>query len=267
MIHRLSFTTAISYLHFMKYNLFLLISVLVVFTACENTTEDLVAESYKDYYPLQVGKFIAYRIDSTVFTKSGSMIETHKYQVKHTVHAETTDNQGRKVFLVNRLIRDEAGTSAWLENGSYIVTPLSDRVEVTENNMRVIKLIDPVKAGFSWRGNAYLPSSPFRPPYDMDAGSDMNEWVFSYTNFGDTTVNGQQYQNVWTVAQNNHVLNFPVTPDTRIALKEVGLEKYAKNIGLVYKVFDLYEYQGPHADNPQGTYTGFGITMWMIDHN
>lgn len=251
----------------MKYNLFLFISVLVAFTACESTTEELVAESYKDYYPLQVGKYITYRLDSTVFTKSGSVIETHKYQVKHTVHAETTDNLGRKVYIVNRLIRDEAGTSAWLENGSYSVTPLSDRVEVTENNMRVIKLIDPVKAGFSWRGNAYLTTSPYMPIYDMGAGSNMNQWLFSYSNFGDTTVNGHTYPNVWSVDHANNIMNLPPAPGTSAyGLMEVSNEKYAKGIGLVYRKHHVYEYQPGHADNAyQPTYIGFGVEMWMIN--
>ena len=38
---------------------------------------------------------------------------------------------------------------------------------------------------------------------------------------------------------------------------------YSKNIGLVYRKFELWEYQ----TSPNTHYTGFGITMWMIDHN
>lgn len=238
-----------------------------VLTSCENSREEFVTENWQEYYPLQPGKSITYRLDSVVFVQSGSRMETHKYQVKHTVQSEITDAQGRKAFLIHRLIRNEAGTSPWLENGSYTVTPLADKAEVVEQNMRVIKLHNPVKKNFSWRGNAYLPGSPYRPAYNMDAGSDMNEWQFMYTNFGDTAVNGQSYQNVWTVSQNHYILNFPITPNTSIAVMEVAEEKYAKNVGLVYKNFQLYEYQRPNVDNPQATYTGFGITMWMIGHD
>jgi hypothetical protein len=48
---------------------------------------------------------------------------------------------------------------------------------------------------------------------------------------------------------------------------EKGKELYAKGIGLVYKNLEIYERQPPNVDNPQQTYTGFGITMWMVEHN
>ena len=250
----------------MKY---ILASFLLVFafTACENSKEEFVTETYEAYFPLQIGKSITYRLDSLVFTQSGSLIETHKYRVKHTIQSEITDAQGRKAFLVNRLINNETGTGPWLKNGNYIITPLADQVEVSENNLRVIKLHNQFKKGFSWKGNTYLPLAPYRPAYDMDAGSEMNKWQFEYSNYGDTTVNGQQYQNVWTVSQNDYVLNIPPPTPGSIGVKEVGKEQYAKGIGLVYKNLEIYERQPPNVDNPQQTYTGFGITMWMVEHN
>lgn len=252
----------------MKFKFLYIFLIPVIFSACENSKEEFVTESFTEYFPLVVGKSITYRLDSTVFTKSGSQVETHKYQVKHTVQTEIADNQGRKSFLVNRLIRNEAGTSAWLENGNYIITPLENKVEVVENNLRVIKLQNPLKKNFSWRGNAYLPTSPYRPAFDMDAGSDMNQWQFTYSNFGDTTVNGQQYQNVWTVSQKDFSLNINPPILTALGVKEFGLEQYAKGIGLVYKKYEIYERQpASNVDNPQITYTGFGVTMWMIEHD
>ncbi len=253
----------------MRLKFFYAILLVVVFSACENSKEEFVTESYKEYFPLGISKSITYRVDSTVFTQSGSKVEVHKYQVKHTVQSEIADNQGRKAYLINRLIRNEAGTTPWLENGNYTVTPLDDQAEVVENNLRVIRLRNPMKKNFSWRGNAYLPGSPYRPAYDMDAGSDMNQWQFTYSDFGDTTVNGQSYQNVWSVEHANNVLNLPPVPGTNAyGLMEVSREKYAKGIGLVYRKHDVYEYQPGHADNSyQPAYSGFGITMWMIEHN
>ncbi|MFV0606119.1 MAG: hypothetical protein ACK5NK_09785 [Niabella sp.] len=254
----------------MKYYHFILIAIVSLsLTACEQTTEDFVTETYESYYPLQVGKYITYRLDSLVFVQSGSVPETHRYMVKHTISAEITDASGRKAFLVNKLINNENGSGPWLENGNYTVTPLADQVEVNEDNLRVIKLHNPFKLGFGWKGNAYLPTSPYRPAYDMDAGSEMNTWTFSYSNNNDTTVNGHQYQNVWTVLQNEFVLNLPPTPGVKAyGLMEVGKEQYSKNIGLVFKDYKIYEYQPGHADNgEQPSYTGFGITMWMVDHN
>jgi hypothetical protein len=66
--------------------------------------------------------------------------------------------------------------------------------------------------------------------------------------------------------------------DTQIALNITALDKYAKNIGLVYKEQTLWEHQNDFSItiNPVTRDTvksyrpysyGFGIRMWMIDHN
>lgn len=254
----------------MKYWQLILTGVVIsmALASCQNTTEGFITESVVDYYmPLQPGKYITYRLDSTVFVKSGSVIETHKYQVKHTVQQKIVDNLGNLSYLINRTISNETGASPWVENGAYWVTPFENRIEVSENNLRTVPLRMPLKQGFSWKGNSMMPGSPYKPLFNMDTGNDINTWDFVYISYGDTTVQNNNYKNVWSVAQSDYTLNIPPTANTSIGSKEVSSEKYAKGIGLVYKNFQLYEYQGPHADNPQPSYTGFGITLWMIDHN
>jgi hypothetical protein len=253
----------------MKYanNFILLLLAAIIFFSCKNETETLISDNVTDYVPLQVGKYITYRLDSITFVKSGSMIETHKYQVKHIVQTETTDNQGRKTYVIQRLLNDSTASGAWMANGNYLITPTTDHIEVIDNNLRVVVLQMLMKLNFSWSGNQYLPHSPYSSLYDMNAGSDMNTWTFSYSNFGSEAYYGQSYSNVWTVVQNNNIQNIPPSSINTYGEKEVSIEKYSKNIGLVYKDYEIYEHQPPNADNPSGYYMGFGITMWMIDHN
>lgn len=254
----------------MKYFCNILTSVLCCFflTSCQNTNENFVTDNITDYFiPLQTGKYITYRLDSTVFVKSGASIEIHKYQVKHTVQQQIMDNLGNRSYLIHRTISNETGTGPWVDNGNYWVTPTENRIEVIENNLRYVPLRMPLKTGFTWKGNSMMPGSPYKPLFNMDTGSDINTWDFVYTSFGDTTVQNNNYKNVWSVSHSNFILNIPPTANTSIGAKEVSSEKYAKGIGLVFKDFQLYEYQGPHADNPQPSYNGFGITLWMIDHN
>lgn len=47
--------------------------------------------------------------------------------------------------------------------------------------------------------------------------------------------------------------------------KNLGIEKYVKNIGLVYREFEMWEFQPDSGPNP--FYIGFGVKMRMIDHN
>lgn len=71
-----------------------------------NEKEEFVTEQLNEYIPLQVGKYITYRIDSLVFTNFGRTIETRRYQVKEQVDAQITDNLGRPSFRIYRYLRD-----------------------------------------------------------------------------------------------------------------------------------------------------------------
>jgi hypothetical protein len=244
-----------------------LFTVCLFFASCREEKEFLQMDSIEDFYPLQVGKSITYRLDSTIFARSGTVIEVHKYQVKHTVIQETEDN-GQKAYLVQRLINNENATGPWVNNGTYLVIPSSRKVETLDNNLRVVNLQAPLRQDFSWKGNSQLPFAPYQQLFEMSTGYDMNTWDFYYASFGNEDIQGQHYENVWTVEQRDESLNIPPTPQTSIGFKERSVEKYAKGIGLVYKDFQLYEYQGAGgSDNPEAHYIGFGITMWMIHHN
>lgn len=248
--------------------LFSLVLLSIVTYSCREKNSDFVPkESIRDYFPVEVGKFITYRIDSTVFVRSGGSMEIHRYQVKHTVTGTTKDNQGNDVFTVDRTLRNADGLGDWRPNGRYYITVNENSVEVNEDNLKVTKLVNPVTLGTKWKGNSKLPITPYLSMYDSEAGKEMNQWNFSLYNFGDTTVENINYTNVWSVQQNNYTLNIPVTPNTQIGLMEVGFEKYSKNIGLVYKNLQIYDFQGKNDTNPQDAYSGFGIKMWMIDHN
>ncbi|HOZ85791.1 MAG TPA: hypothetical protein PK191_09890 [Niabella sp.] len=239
-----------------------------MFASCQQETVEFKADSLADYFPLQVGKSSTYRLDSTVFVKSGSVVEIHRYQVRHTVVKETVDNANRKTFIVQRFINNEFGTGVWQSDGTFMITPTDKSIEVVDNNLRVTVLQAPLKSDFEWKGNSKLSFAPYAQLFEMGAGNDMNKWNFIYTGFGNETYEGQQYLDVWTVEQNNETLNIPPTTGTQYGSKEVSIEKYAKGVGLVFKDFQLYEYQRGNADSGNTPYyIGFGITMWMISHN
>ena len=241
----------------------LVIAGLILFS-CSNKTEEFVSEKLSEYLPLQPGKYITYRLDSLVFTSFGGMPVTHRYQVKHLVDAQITDNLGRPSYRVYTYIRDSAGTQPWEANGTYNVTPLATQTEVTEDNYRIIKLHLPIKEGFQWRGNTYLPDRPYYPAYDLLNHSDLKEWDFTYDVFESaTSYRGNNYTNVYTVLEADEHQNAPVTNLDALGYNTESIEKYSKSVGLVYRKYEIWDYQ----TSPTKHYTGFGITQWMIDHN
>lgn len=248
----------------MRYRLGLIAFILISLFSCSEK-EELPLEPLSDYLPLEPGKYITYRIDSLVFTNFQRDIETHSYQVRHQVDALVTDNEGRPSYRVYRFLRNADGSGEWINNGSYFITPLRDRIEVVENNLRFIKLHAPLREGYNWKGNSYLHSTPYES-FGLQPGY-LENWDYNYDSFEPSfTHDGYEYNDVWTVEEENSSKNFPVEDPTDFGSKERAVEKYAKNIGLVYREFMIAEYQ-PNISGPEPYYSGFGITMWMIDHN
>ncbi len=233
-----------------------------------NKKEELVTDSLSDYLPLVTGKYITYRLDSMVFTNFGRTTEIHKYQVKHQVDALITDNLGRPAYRVFRYIRDSAGTQAWQPSGSYFITPLDNQVELTEDNLRFIKLHLPFRDGFSWKGNRYLPTDPYGPLYNFSNDDNMEDWDYHYNGQpGSFSYMNNNYSNVYSVEEVDESFNVPITNTGAYAARSRAVENYSKGIGLVYRQYELWEYQ-PNTGGAGGPYkTGFGITLWMIDHN
>lgn len=247
---------------------FAAIGFLFSITSCKKETEEFATDAIADYLPLAVGKYITYRIDSTVFTNFGRNEEIHKYRVKHIVDAQVPDNLGRPSYRIVRYLNDSLGTGPWVENGSYFITPLFDQAEVIEDNLRFIKLHLPFKLNTDWKGNKYLADRPYASLYTFSNDEGMNDWDYSLDNFdASLSIGGQTINDVYTVYHMDDALNAPVTDFNSGGWRTLSIEKYAKNIGLVTRDLILWEYQ-PNSGGPGSGYkTGFGIKMWMIEHN
>jgi len=234
--------------------------------SCKTEKQDLEVETIADYIPLKTGKFITYRLDSLVFINSGRAEETHSYQEKHAIDAQIMDNLGRPSYRVFRYLRDTAGRQPWRPSGSHFITALVNSAEVIEDNLRVIKLVSPVKEGATWKGNRFLSDNPYSLKYSFSNDDNMGDWEFKIENINQTLVlKGVPISNVITVTSINENLNAPVTDAGSYGARTTAVEKFAKGIGAVYQEFYMWEYQ----PNPGSTgyKIGFGVKRSMIDHN
>lgn len=237
-------------------------SLIIVLTACLllnscKKQDDFTSAQLSDYYPLQVGKYITYNLDSTVFifNKRDTVI---KYQVQDRIDSQIVDNIGRTAFMIHRFIRKDA-TQSWLPNNTFMAVPTENSIEFVENNLRYIKLKIPITEGFSWNGNSYIDS------YSLS--SDLKylaDWDYTYDSVNVAITSGSvNVDSTIRVAERDEFLgDDPGDPGTQYAEKNYSVEKYAKGIGLVFKEFIHWEYQGVDA-----SYTGYGVKLTIIDHN
>lgn len=243
--------------------------LMAIFAMGCNKSEELTSESLSDYMPLQTGKYITYRLDSTVFVDFNTVSEVHYYQEKHVIDIPVPDALGRPSYRVFRYIRDSAGTQPWSPAGSYFLTPTATTIEKIENNLRFVKLSMPVKQDFTWNPNHFLPDNPLRALYSFqnDGDMEMEDWNSYYASVGETdTLYGKVIHDVITVNGVDRLENVPINVNVYASL-DYQQEKYAKGIGLVYQEWAMWDFQPPHDNIPSAQKHGFIIKRTMIDHN
>jgi hypothetical protein len=141
-----------------KILLLLVLFSIISFFACKKTTLDPVDVGYT-YYPVNIGHWIIYEVDSTVwdgfYTDTSALFERHyHYYIKEIVESEYYDNEGR---LTQRLERYEklCDTCNWFIKDVWAVNLTASTAERVEENNRFVKLVFPVESSASWDGNAF----------------------------------------------------------------------------------------------------------------
>ncbi len=238
--------------------------------SCKKQTEtiddyDYQTERLTEIFPLKVGRTITYQTDSTVFTNFGRSEEIHSYIERDTIDAVFQDALGRTSYRVTRYLQDPDRTNPAFTSGTYYITPTATTIEVTENNLRYVKLTTPVKQDATWKGNLYLPAKPYRDFYSFNNDGNMQNWNFVYSSLGEELeLNGRVIPEVTTITEVDQSTNMPFT-GTTYASVSYAVNKYAKGIGLIYQELIMWDYQ--LSGQGGGYKTGFGVKRTMIDHN
>lgn len=247
-----------------KYCSFLPLVVFVfLFSACKKETEVYKpARTLNDYYPLETGKYITYKLDSIVYLSFGQRDTTISYEVKYVVDSLLTDNLNRPAYRIFRFIRKNV-TDAWAPFGTDWAINTKSNLEYVENNMRFVKLEVPIQNGTTWKGNEYIETTSSNSSFQY-----LNDWDFVYDAVGaPETIGNYNLDNTLTVNQRDEIIGMPDDPASYSQVN-IGQEKYAFGIGLVYRKFFHSEYQ-PGSGIGDGYIAdgSYGVTFTMIDHN
>ncbi len=238
---------------------FILYFLIIIICSC-NKNNPLITDTPADYYPMVVGNYIIYRMDSLKFFNVGSTDSIISYHAKEVVDDTITDNLGRLSYRVIRYLSDTNEIAPWTPSIAYMVTPLSGSVEVVENNLRFIKMVTPVQNGVNWMGNSYIDTKSADSPVPY-----MDGWDYTYSNTGQpfNVLMGTVPISV-IVNEANSVTGLGDSSYTQTVFSE---EVYGKNIGLIYKQFLYSVYQSPNVEYPSGATIGYGLTFNMVSHN
>jgi hypothetical protein len=240
-------------------------SFTILFTACKKT-DTYSPEPVNDYYPLTVGKYITYDLDSIIFTNYGASIltlDTFHYQIQYVVDAQIVDNLNRTAYRIIRYIRPDS-TFGWTSDETDMAVNTGRTIEFTEENLKYVKLTQPIQNGYSWAGNSYIETTSL-----ISTEQYLGGWEYTYdglnapVTLGNLTVDStlQVAEIDDSTGPQDHTNPY----NDYYSTKTYSSETYAKGIGLIYRNFFYDIYQPTTTASPG--YTGYGIILTMIDHN
>tara|TARA_B100000809_G_scaffold72104_1_gene69789 strand:- start:3213 stop:3896 length:684 start_codon:yes stop_codon:yes gene_type:complete len=194
--------------------LILISLTLILFSCSKKEEQKLNPDIGSGYAGLEVGKWVVYNVDSITYDDFDNSIDTASYQIRELVDSKFLDLGDDEAFKIIRYRRD-SDTLAWdiIDVWSSKLTATS--FQKTEENIKYLKLILPVKESKTWNGNSMNNQSSILYEFDFVDQSKI--------------IGGISLGNVLRVIQGGEDgLDNLINPT-------FFEEKYAKGIGLVYK--------------------------------
>lgn len=222
----------------MKNILSIIVLGLIFFVSCNTdpTVENLNIDYGYDYYPVEIGKYIIYDVDSVTFDPnlSGISIDTTSYQAKEEIVDTTIDNAGRTMFIIHYSTRDSMNQVWNLEN-VYTTVVDDSWVERTEDNLRFIKMVFPQKIDSTWDGNRLFAEDGFIVTVRGETLEMFKNWSsVTKEKSSSGTISGLNFDDLLTIQH---------ADDENLIERRFVEEKYARGVGLVNKTMIILDTQ------------------------
>jgi len=243
-----------------KLNIFLIIiSGIFFFYSCGSTLDSYQnSDTGAEYFPLEIGNTWIYSVDSIVYDLDGTVVDTIHDIVKEKITNTFTDEEGIKTFVLERSSQKDAD---WVVRDIWSASLNKTQAIRTEDNLRFIKMSFPVNKNKSWDGNAYIDTQNQIVKIAGESIKMYEQWYYRYLDIDiEETIGENTYDNVVVVQQ--------VDKETKLE-KRYSEEKYAKNIGLVYKKMIILNTQNNNETVPwaQKAEEGFILEQKLISYS
>jgi hypothetical protein len=192
----------------------LLVLAFTVLAACKKNEDP---EFYYDYAPMNQGHYVTYAVREVYIDTALNINDTNDYFLKAVIGDTITDNEGRIARRYERYVRQNT-TDPWVLQDIWTTILDGNRVEVVEENQRVIKLVLAPDKLKEWKANVY---------------NMLPELECYYREIQEpATFNGFSFEETVIVEQEDF---FSLIDFRR------KYERYARGVGMYYKHFKDYK--------------------------
>lgn len=203
----------------MKNNFNITIALLLlslVITSCkkEESNTETTLGVYTDYYPLKIGSYHIYKVDSIFYNDFTQSSDTFEMQLKELITDTFLDEEQQLNYRIERFykykteIPSSFDTLPWSLKNVWFVTLTDFSIQRVEENYRYTTLTNPIKNGITWDGNAF---------------NAKDQSTYEYANFGESLFN---YNNSVNVIQKDIENLIQKQYFEQYFAKDVGLTKY-----------------------------------------
>ena len=204
---------------------------LAVFQSCSDrqteTYDSGAAEQYA-YFPLQIGKYIVYQVDSVVYDFSasgGTLRDSSSTFVRELVSDTLRDQNGQLQYLIERSERKSPNDPWQLRHIGAALRNSSQAIRI-ENNLRFLKLIFPMDRRSEWDGHIWIDENR-----EIEiAGERMRpfaNWLYEVDSIDiQASVGPFLFDSTLVVTE---------VDENNIIERRLSRLRYAKNVGLVWR--------------------------------
>jgi len=224
-------------MNFLKFLIPFLIIGTVFFQSCGDGTEADPIEFGYDYFPLEIGKYIEYDVDSIIYDVSAgnnTIVRENSIQVREEVTDSFPDNEGRLVYRIERFERKDE-TEEWRVNDVWTAAVTDRQAERVEENLRFIKMVFPVSGNTNpWNGNKFIDENLVISV----AGESIfvfKNWLYEYREIGESL-------NIGDFVFDDVVTIFQADEENFIELRR-SFEQYQRGVGLVKRELFILDTQ------------------------
>ena len=209
----------------------LFLFILLIISACgKRQTEqfELNAEEQYAYFPLQIGRYVVYQVDSIIydFAAGGAIKRDSTRTLIKEITADTLrDQTGQLLYAVERYERKN-DSEPWALKSISTATRTTTQAIRTENNFRFLKLIFPFDRRSEWDGNLWIDETR-----EIEIAGErvrpFSNWQYEVDSLDvPATVGAFAFDSTLLVTE---------ADDQNIIEKRLSRVRYAKNIGVVWR--------------------------------
>ena len=243
--------------------LLFILSSFAFFACVKNADETIKIDNGFEYFPLKVGKYKVFQVDSIVYDtlSGGKTVKVDSIRLfQKEIVVDTFVNQiGATVFRVERFERRKT-TEPWVIKDVLSCERNATQATRNDQGLRLLKMPFPLRKRQTWRSIIYIDES-----VPVKIGGQYVEvfknWESSTTALGvPETINGKRYGKVMTIKH--------ADDENKLELRKVT-EKYVRDTGLVFNEMLILDTQSTTNNETwrKKAQRGFIFRQYLIENN